>query len=193
MSKMNDAIKNKTEQFCEFVNISGVCKSADELNTFFTVYLLMLNDLCEQRTILLAALINAYKDKAWKSYKHEDGEYCFGGGWFIVGIDTPEGSYTYHCENKYWDTFDCIELPKAKHSDVYSETNIERLMSLKLEQKIYKHQPPEQKRGKWIKSPLGYCAVKCSACMNMFIENDDGRWNFCPHCGADMRCEKNDD
>jgi hypothetical protein len=81
--------------------------------------------------ILFAALVKAYKDKAWKSYRHEDGEYCFGGGWFIVGIDTPEGSYTYHYENKYWDMFDCIDIPRAKHWDGHTEADAEtRLMSL---------------------------------------------------------------
>ena len=89
------------------------------------------NGLYEQRMILFAALVKAYKDKAWKSYRHEDGEYCFGGGWFIVGIDTPEGSYTYHYENKYWDMFDCVDLPRAKHWDGHTEADAEtRLMSL---------------------------------------------------------------
>ena len=86
---------------------------------------------------MFAALVKAYKDKAWKSYRHEDGEYCFGGGWFIVGIDTPEGSYTYHYENKYWDMFDCIDLPRAKHWDGHTESDAEtRLMSLP-ERKTY--------------------------------------------------------
>ena len=98
-------------------------KASDGFHTF--------NGLYEQRMILFAALVKAYKDKAWKSYRHEDGEYCFGGGWFIVGIDTPEGSYTYHYENKYWDMFDCMDLPRAKHWDGHTEADAEtRLMSL---------------------------------------------------------------
>ena len=76
-------------------------------------------------------------DKAWKSYRHEDGEYCFGGGWFIVGIDTPNGSYTYHYENKYWDMFDCVDLPRAKHWDGHTEADAEtRLLSLAPEPKV---------------------------------------------------------
>lgn len=89
-----------------------------------------------EEAICKAALVKAYKEKAWKSYRHEDGEYCFGGGWFIVGIDTPEGSYTYHYENKYWDMFDCIDLPRAKHWDGHTEADAEtRLMSLNPERK----------------------------------------------------------
>lgn len=77
---------------------TGIGDLSDGYHTF--------NGLYEQRMILFAALAKAYKDRAWKSYRHEDGEYCFGGGWFIVGIDTPEGTYTYHYENKYWEMFD---------------------------------------------------------------------------------------
>lgn len=75
------------------------------------------NSLYEQRMYLFATIVNQNKDKAWKSYKHEDGELCFGGGWFIVGVDTPNGSYTYHYENKYYDLFECEELECGKHWD----------------------------------------------------------------------------
>lgn len=49
-----------------------------------------------QRLILFATLVNAFSHLAWKSHKHHDGEFPFGGGWFIVGINTLEGQYTYH-------------------------------------------------------------------------------------------------
>ena len=80
--------------------------------------------------VLFAALVNAHKDKAWKSWKHEDGKPCFDGGWFIVGIDTPQGSYTYHYEAKDFDLFDCVELPVAKHWDGHTEEDVTRLLSL---------------------------------------------------------------
>lgn len=48
----------------------------------------------------------------------------------------------------------------------------------------------ERKKGKWIGKPIaGYCTVRCSVCKNVFLENN-GRWNFCPDCGADMRGEQ---
>ena len=80
--------------------------------------------------ILFATLVMTYKDKAWKSYTHEDGELCFGGGWFIVGIDTPEGSYTYHYKNEYWDMFDCKELKISKHWDGHTDKDVTRMLSL---------------------------------------------------------------
>lgn len=91
------------------------------------------NDLYYQRCILFATLVNQNKKTSWKSYKHEDGELCFGGGWFIVGIDTPLGSYTYHYENKYWDLFQCKELECAKHWDGHTSKDVDRLLSIKNE------------------------------------------------------------
>ena len=88
------------------------------------------NSLYHQRLILFATLVGLNRDKSWKSWKHEDGEKCFGGGWFIVGIDTPNGSYTYHYEEKDWDLFDCEELPVAKPFDGHTDKDVERLLSL---------------------------------------------------------------
>lgn len=120
---MTDERRAYEKAICEVANVSDIGDVSDGFHTF--------NSLYEQRMILFAALVKAYRDKAWKSYRHEDGEYCFGGGWFIVGIDTPEGSYTYHYENKYWDMFDCADLPRAKHWDGHTEADAEtRLMSL---------------------------------------------------------------
>ena len=88
------------------------------------------NDLYKQRLILSVTLFNSYKELAWKSHKHADGELCFGGGWFIVGIETPEGPYTYHYEDKYWDMFQCKELEMAKEWDGHTDKDVDRLLSL---------------------------------------------------------------
>ena len=41
--------------------------------------------------------------------------------------------------------------------------------------------------GEWIGKPLGgYSKVRCSNCKRAFLENQ-GKLNFCPNCGADMR------
>ena len=120
---MTDTEKSRIEAICEVANVEDIGDLSDGFHTF--------NGLYEQRMILFAALVKAYKDKAWKSHRHEDGELCFGGGWFIVGIDTPKGSYTYHYEDKFWNMFDCVELPRSKHWDGHTEKDaMERLMSL---------------------------------------------------------------
>ena len=101
---------------------TGIGDLSDGYHTF--------NGLYYQRMVLFAALVNAYNDRAWKSWKHEDGKPCFDGGWFIVGIDTPQGSYTYHYEDKYWNWFECVELTVAKHWDGHTEADVTRLLSL---------------------------------------------------------------
>ena len=139
---MTDTELRRREAICDVAGVDEIGELSDGFHTF--------NSLYEQRMILFAALVKAYKDRAWKSYRHEDGEYCFGGGWFIVGIDTPEGNYTYHYENKYWDMFDCVDLPRAKHWDGHTEADAEtRLMSLEPEQRwipVTERLPDEWKR-----------------------------------------------
>lgn len=131
------AIGDRFEKFLESIPAAdvltipdgGIGEVSDGYHTF--------NGLYYQRMILFAALVKAYKDKAWKSWKHEDGKPCFGGGWFIVGIDTPQGSYTYHYEDKYWNLFECEELSVAKHWDGHTEEDATRLLSLHVQPIVY--------------------------------------------------------
>lgn len=88
------------------------------------------NSLYHQRLILFATLVNAFPSRSWKSRRHSDGEPPFGGGWFIVGIETPEGPYTYHYEDKDWDLFHCEVLEKAPEWDGHTDKDVERLLSL---------------------------------------------------------------
>ena len=114
--------KDPYEAICKMAHIDDISDLSDGYHTF--------NQLYYQRMILFAALVKQNRDKTWKSLRHEDGELCFGGGWFIVGIDTPEGSYTYHYEDKYFDLFDCVELERGKHWDGHTEKDVTRLLSL---------------------------------------------------------------
>ena len=90
------------------------------------------NQLYHQRAVLFAVIVNQNKEKAWKSYKHSDGKYCFDsdGEWFIVGVDTPEGSFTYHYAKEYWDMFHCEELEVGKEWDGHTEDDVTRLLTL---------------------------------------------------------------
>ena len=118
--------EKQIEQICKIANINDIRELSDRFHTFDSLYY--------QRAILFATIVNTYKELAWKSKKHEDGLFCFGGDWFIVGIDTPNGSYTYHYEMEYWDLFDCKELPRAKHWDGHTDENVTRLLSLCFEE-----------------------------------------------------------
>ena len=157
---------------------TGIGDLSDGYHTF--------NGLYYQRMVLFNALVNAYNGRAWKSWKHEDGEPCFGGGWFIVGIDTPKGSYTYHYEDKYWNWFECKELPVAKHWDGHTEEDVTRLFSLPDVQPVVrckdcKHRPIVE--GDYISEPgeiySDYtCPYLCDDCWYNRMPEDS--W-YCNH------------
>ena len=119
---MTDTEMQRRKAICEAANVEDIDDVSDGFHTFRQLYY--------QRMMLFAAIIKQNKDKAWKSLRHEDGELCFGGGWFIVGVDTPEGSYTYHYEDNYYSLFDCKELERGKHWDGHTEKDVTRLLSL---------------------------------------------------------------
>lgn len=50
-----------------------------------------------------------------KSWKHYDGEDCFGGGWFIVSAILPTGLISNHYKEKDWDLFNVPVWEKAKY------------------------------------------------------------------------------
>lgn len=104
------------------------CEDMGEISDGYHTF----NELYYQRAVLFATIVNLNKDKAWKSFKHSDGKYCFdsNGDWFIVGIDTPEGSYTYHYSKEYLNMFNCKELECGKEWDGHTEKDVTRLLSL---------------------------------------------------------------
>jgi len=93
------------------------------------------NELYEFRKVYNAALFNILADKGdcnvVKSYRHSDGELCFGGGWFIVMATLPTGQISNHYENKDWDLFRCEEVDKAPEWDGHTSADVlERLRKL---------------------------------------------------------------
>jgi hypothetical protein len=48
-----------------------------------------------------------------KSWKHHDGELCFGGGWFIVVAIMPTGQISNHYKAEDWDLFKIPKVEKA--------------------------------------------------------------------------------
>ena len=152
----------------------GIGELSDGYHTF--------NGLYYQRMVLFAALVKQNKDKAWKSLRHEDGELCFGGGWFIVGIDTPDGSYTYHYEDNFWSMFDCEELTVAPHWDGHTEKDVIRLLSLPDVQPV--------KHGRWIDGDCRCVTAVCSNCNRLRLGNGAKSAMrlalYCERCGARM-------
>lgn len=86
------------------------------------------NELYKHRMILFSIICNQNKDLAWKSKLHHDGTMF--DGYFIVGINTPEGQFTYHYQMKYWYLFNVEELDKAPVYDGHAPKDVTRLCSL---------------------------------------------------------------
>lgn len=74
-------------------------------------------ELYEFRMLYNAALFNSWaKDglfQVHKSWRHNDGELCFGGGWFIVVALLPAGQITNHYQAEHWDLFKIPAKDKA--------------------------------------------------------------------------------
>lgn len=80
------------------------------------------------RMMLFAVICKTFKDRAWKSWKHHDGTMFE--GMYIVGVETPEGQYTYHYNAEYWDVFDVKVLESAPEWDGHQPKGVTRLLSL---------------------------------------------------------------
>lgn len=116
-------VKAIKEDVCEAFGLKDIGEFSDGYHTF--------NSLYHQRAVLFATIVNTFKDKSWKSWRHADGKRCFDSeNWFIVGVTTPEGNYTYHYEKEYWDMFKCTELETAPEWDGHTDEDVTRLLSL---------------------------------------------------------------
>lgn len=88
------------------------------------------NELYKHRMILFSIICNQNQEVAWKSRLHHDETMFDIEDYFIVGIDTPQGQFTYHYQMEYWDLFDVKELDKAPEYDGHTPDDIDRLYSL---------------------------------------------------------------
>ncbi len=113
--KINNKILELKEQGFSTKGIS------DKWHTFGELYY--------HRMILFLTIQKAHLDKSWRSLQHHDGTMFEDS--FIVGIDTPQGQYTYHYNLEYWDLFkDIKELEYAPKYDGHQPKDIVRLLSL---------------------------------------------------------------
>lgn len=113
---INKIIATQKEQNDQF-------KSGDISDTHHTF-----TELYHGRMIMSAVICNSFSNVSWKSWKHDD-DTMFD-GMFIVGTETPEGSYTNHYSAEHWDLFEVVELPHARPWDGHTAADIGRLLSL---------------------------------------------------------------
>ena len=120
---------NNTILSLKDINMIDLEKISDGYHTFEDLYL--------QRVYLTAALLNTWPELSYKTRHHSDGTKCFGGGWFLVEINTPDGPYSYHYEDKYWDLFRIPVRDKAHRWDGHTSKDVVRLNSLPSEKAIF--------------------------------------------------------
>lgn len=93
------------------------------------------HDLYTQRMYLTALAFNSNSGIAWKSKQHRECDMF--PGYFIVGISTPQGQYAYHYKLEFWDLFKVPEIPLAPVWDGHTSHDVERLMSIAVNQNSY--------------------------------------------------------
>lgn len=93
---------------------------SDKFHTFDELYY--------HRMKLFSLICNTYYAYAWKSWLHADGTMY--PDYFIVGITTPEGDYSYHYHKDHWDEFKVTAMDKAPEWDGHQPSDITRLASL---------------------------------------------------------------
>lgn len=91
-----------------------------------------MEELYDHRRALTAALAAERADISWRStHHHPDDSPMFEGGYFIVGIDTPHGTITYHYKLSHWDDF--AEVPEVEHAPKWDgaapEDTVTRLLT----------------------------------------------------------------
>lgn len=118
---LNDVIINNRIKDLKERGLLETGLISDGYHTFDELYF--------HRMILFAVICNTYKDRAWKSKLHDDGTMYE--NYFIVGLTTPKGDYSYHYHMEYWKHFEDIkELDKAPKWDGHKPSDITRLLSL---------------------------------------------------------------
>ena len=129
-------MENKLQAVQELVNglkndrsaISDGYHTFEELYSFRKVYnALLFNEWAKQITretafskdaqgrTMQIVVAESNKYDVHKSIRHNNGELCFGGGWFVVVAILPSGQITNHYPISDWDLFKIPEVEKAKY------------------------------------------------------------------------------
>lgn len=95
-------------------------KISDGYHTFEELY--------HHRMVLFAVICNQNSSISWKSKLHDDGTMY--ADYFICGIETPAGSFTYHYHMDHWNRFNVKELERAPRWDGHVSDDVTRLYTL---------------------------------------------------------------
>lgn len=107
----------------EFVDLlNGKQELIDELYDFRLIY----------NCLLFNKWYSTNEFEVYKSRRHDDGELCFEGEYFIVVALLPSGQISNHYPIEYWDLFKIKEYPLVKDSfDGHTSQDVlDRLFSI---------------------------------------------------------------
>ncbi len=80
------------------------------------------------RRLYNAALFNEWAARGvhdvHKSWRHSDGEACFGGGWFVVYATLPSGQISNHYPAEAWGEFRIPERDMGAEWDGHSPADV---------------------------------------------------------------------
>lgn len=139
VDKINQIIRESKADGKDVSQVSDTFHTFEELYEFRKVYnAALFNEWAQHQQVSETEFVHLNvprllpKYDVHKSWRHNDGELCFGGGWFIVVAVLPNGQISNHYEAKDWDLFRIPETPTAKYAwDGHtSEDVLKRLMEL---------------------------------------------------------------
>lgn len=104
----------------DILGIRDTSKISDGSHTFEELY--------HHRAVLFATICNSNAKNSWKSYYHSSGDMIK--DFFIVGIDTPDGQFSYHYPISYWKMFRVEIRDLAPEWDGHRSDDVDRLLSL---------------------------------------------------------------
>ena len=120
-TKSNDE-KEADKKFWELFDNLDPQQISDGYHTFEELYY--------HRMVLFSIICNIHNDKAFKSWHHAPGDGLMYDDYFVVGVETPKGQYTYHYHKDHWDMFDVKELEHAPVWDKHMPSDVLRLIDL---------------------------------------------------------------
>jgi len=102
-------VQDQTGEIIQLIEIPEDSQISDGYHTFGELY-----DHRRALTAMLAAAA-ATENDSWRSKAHHpDDDPMFEGGYFIVGIELPTGTITYHYKLSHWDDF--ATVPELEHA-----------------------------------------------------------------------------
>jgi len=111
---MVDRVHNVGTKYMRKKTMGNKGEVSDGYHTF--------NELYEHRNLLFINLLNVYKNKSFKTRKHDDGSSY--NGWFVGGMETESGQITYHLPDKFWDMLNVKELERMEGFDGHTSDDV---------------------------------------------------------------------